>query len=98
MFDEIEFRELIRQAVQSALEEKIDDLRSALLETNSMYMTRRDVSQELRIGMSTVDYWVRAGRLRKHKLGKGAVRFLREEVEALSSSLDASKRDSNNDK
>jgi excisionase family DNA binding protein len=52
--------------------------------TISKWMTRDEVAVELRISKPTVDRWAKSGRLTKHTVpGARAVRFERDEVEAL---------------
>ena len=56
-----------------------------LLSTNSGYqncrfLTRKQVSQYLGIGLSTVDYWARIGKLTKVHLD-GSIRFDKEAID-----------------
>lgn len=44
------------------------------------YLSRREVAEYLSIGLSTVDYWARIGRLKKIKVGR-SVRFDRQELD-----------------
>ena len=48
---------------------------------DARYLTRTQVAKYLSIGISTVDYWCRTGKLKKHKHGK-SVRFDRQEIDA----------------
>ena len=90
MFSEERFREVLRQEMDKVLHAKIQEIRDLPRPKPSM-MTRHQVMQELGIGLSTVDYWVRTGRLTKIRIGKRAVRFKRSDVEALMAKRSAKK-------
>lgn len=83
MFSEDIFRKVIREEVATALEDKIQELLKTRPTPSPKMMTRHQVAKELGIGLSTVDYWTRTGRLTKVQVGKRAVRFERARIEEL---------------
>ena len=50
---------------------------------NDELMTAREVKDYLKISESTLRRWIREGRLRAVKIGPKALRFRREDIEAL---------------
>lgn len=72
---------LIRTETLAAIEEYFQSQpRTDGEPQDSRYMSRRELASYLSIGLSTVDHWVRIGRLRKIKIGR-AVRFDRHEID-----------------
>ncbi|NNF32819.1 MAG: helix-turn-helix domain-containing protein [Saprospiraceae bacterium] len=61
----------IQEVIKRILEEK---------EETSRYLTRKQVAQYLNIGLSTVDYWARIGKLHKIRID-GSVRFDKHQID-----------------
>lgn len=73
---------LIRREALAAIKEYFQTHRELdIHDSKSRYLSRREVANYLSIGLSTVDFWVRTGRLDKIKVGR-AMHFDRNELDA----------------
>ena len=91
-----EFMDLLHSEVKAAIKEAITEMgiplgRSSNHSPQSRYLTRRQVSDYLGIGLSTVDYWTKLDKLHKIFID-GAPRFDREEIDKSFSDLKKFKR------
>ncbi len=91
-----EFKDLIHCEVKLALKEAITELgiqlsRSSNNSPPSRYLTRRQLADYLGIGLSTVDYWTKIGKLHKIFIDE-APRFDRELIDKSFSKLKKFKR------
>jgi len=79
---------MIENIIKNAIHEEFDQLKKELLESmenateKQRYMTRKDVANYLGIGLSTVDYWSRLGKLKKVNIG-GSIRFDKVELDEI---------------
>jgi len=70
----------IRQAIVEVLQQQEPVIRLRSQFKEARFLTRRQVATYLGIGMSTVDYWVSIGKLKKIYIN-GSPRFDREEID-----------------
>lgn len=85
LLTENEFLDLIHVEVKSAFKEAMKDLGIQMDRTfhpfpQTRYLTRKQVADYLGIGLSTVDYWARIGRLNKVFI-EDTPRFDKEEID-----------------
>lgn len=88
--------DLIHNEVKAAFKEAITELgihsnRSFIPTPLSRYLSRKQTAEYLDIGLSTVDYWARIGKLHKVFI-EDAPRFDREEIDKSFSELKKFKR------
>ncbi len=77
--------DFIQNVVKAAMTEFMDEhefnmMNRSLIYNDARYLTRHQVSQYLGIGLSTVDYWAKNGKLNKLKID-GSVRFDKAEID-----------------
>ena len=84
IFTEDDFRLIVRSEVREAIQEvlvkQLPQLQSRNEFKDTRYLTRRQVAKYLGIGLSTVDYYARCGKLKKIFI-KGSPRFDKEEID-----------------
>lgn len=74
--------------IRSLLKEELEPLKNEILQSMKMqreesrYLTRKQVAQYLNIGLSTVDYWTRLGKLTKIRVN-GSIRFDKRDVDRI---------------
>lgn len=79
----------IEDQIRTIIQEEFDELKQFISKQLSSqkdpderrYLTRSQMAKYLSIGVSTVDYWSKTGKLRKVQI-KGQVRFDKVEVDA----------------
>ena len=77
---------MIVNIIREVLQEELSILKGDILESiqtskeTSRYLTRKQVAQYMNIGLSTVDYWSRLGKLTKIQID-GSVRFDKVELD-----------------
>ena len=76
----------IREAIEEVLMKQLPQLQSRNEFKDTRYLTRRQVSKYMGIGLSTVDYYARCGKLKKIFI-KGSPRFDKEEIDKSFSSI-----------
>lgn len=87
VYNEEQFADLIKNEVKAAMKEFLTEKESTIFSTtqkgitNLRYLTRSQVKEYLNIGVSTVDYWARIGKLNKINY-KGSPRFDKLEIDA----------------
>lgn len=73
---------------EEKLQEELQVLKDEILQAikqnreESRYLTRKQVAQYLNIGLSTVDYWTRLGKLTKIRVN-GSIRFDKRDVDRI---------------
>lgn len=65
-------KELVHEEFQQMKGDILSEIRKS--ESESRYLTRKDVARYMNCGLSTVDYWARTGKLQKINID-GTVRF-----------------------
>jgi len=81
MVTQSELRMMIRQEVTHALEPIVNHLKAQKKFEEKRYFTIKETAKYLGIGVSTVHYWVKIGKLRKHYI-KGSPQFDKKEIDA----------------
>ncbi len=75
----------MKKYLKQILQEEMKVFKEEILQTIkqdrelSRYLTRKQVAQLMSIGLSTVDYWARLGKLTKLRI-HGTIRFDREQI------------------
>jgi excisionase family DNA binding protein len=80
MITKSELRMLVRQEINAAIEPITKKLKADEAFKEKRYLTIKEVAEYLSIGVSTVHYWVKEGKLKKHYI-KGAPRFDKYEID-----------------
>ena len=102
-FDFNQFSDFIKTEVKNALKECLQSEGLNLVSHQSVfspkedvrYLTRKQVSCYLGIGLSTVDYWARIGKLKKQEYQK-SIRFDKLEIDACIRGLKTYQRPNSN--
>ena len=77
---ERDLRLMLRQELNHALGPIISKLKADAAYTKKRFLTINETAEYLSIGKSTVHYWVKIGKLKKHYI-KGSPRFDKEEID-----------------
>jgi len=80
MITRVELRQIIRGEVTQILQPIFKRLKADEEFREKRYLTVKEVSEYLSIGVSTVHYWVKEGKLKKHYI-KGSPRFDKYEID-----------------